>query len=215
MAELTFQARVESLTSISIATSPSPTELTQFLIDACNDIARKMKDLDPTSLDLYATVAVDQDAAFTVQGLFLYAELRDGTAGVYHMCEEISPRTARLYLDTNSLYKATYINPKSYIIEGAVKTIPAMTSVYEMNVAYFIADTTLDYNSTTIIKFPKNMYHAVALYASILTVENYMSNELVANKDSDMYKLAMSLKQDLTRDYESIFATLIKQREQK
>ena len=42
-----------------------------------------------------------------------------------------------------------------------------------------------------------------------------MSNELVANKDSDMYKLAMSLKQDLTRDYESIFATLIKQREQK
>jgi hypothetical protein len=59
------------------------------------------------------------------------------------------------------------------------------------------------------------MYHAVALYASILTVENYMSNELVANKDSDMYKLAMSLKQDLTRDYESIFATLIKQREQK
>ncbi len=206
-----FQTRVEALTSLTISTSPTTTELSQYLNDGVDDVARRLKELAPMELLNFSTVAAAQTNEPTLNGFFLFAELSDGT--LYHPCSQINPSDSKRYLDTNSLYKASYINPKCWVMDGKLYTAPAMDASYPCNVHYYTSPTVL-FSDSTITNFPTNYLDAVVIYASIKSLGNYMGNELITNKDVDDYKNAHEVKMSLTKDYEMIFAPLIKQQVQ-
>jgi len=211
MAEQTFVERVEDLTKLTVSDYVTDAAFVQFVVDGTNDIVRKIKDIAPRELVHYATKKSDDDAgSFDVKGVFLFAELLDGAGGIYRMCEEIPPNMAQLYADTNSLHKATYINPKCYVIVNKVYTIPTYNVVNTANIYYFVADSADTIGDYELTNFPKNMHYALGLYLSIKVIDAYMSNELFINKDSDLYKLTILRRDSFVKDYNSVFVTMIK-----
>tara|TARA_Y100001938_G_scaffold58185_1_gene81419 strand:+ start:25887 stop:27230 length:1344 start_codon:yes stop_codon:yes gene_type:complete len=183
-----FEAQVEALTSLSITSSSSPTqtELSDFLSDGAmeviNAMPQRLKYLCATE-DTFNSAAVGSEAKVLKSGQVLSVQRTDGT--VLYPCREIPANLAGRAADstfaTGHMESATQTDPVYYIYNGKINSLPATLAnggsasnkYLEINrpaVAY-----THDSMDDSVASFPLQYEYLVPLYASIKSLQNAMA----------------------------------------
>ena len=124
----TFEAQVEALTSLSIdgSSSPTQTELTQFLTDGAaeviNSMPRKLKFLCATE-DTFTSTAVGSESETLESGQILQVTRNDGT--IEQPCREIPAMLRGRASDSDDMIAATATDPVYYVYDGKINSLPA------------------------------------------------------------------------------------------
>ena len=123
----TFQAQVEGLTGLSIGTSPTTAELTQFLTDGAKDVINKISAIHPDKINLFCTESVlSDDTGLTVDSGVVASVVRaNGVEAEVYPALEINPAIRYRASDSTSIYYQTKQNPAYYILNGKLHVIPA------------------------------------------------------------------------------------------
>jgi len=184
----TFQAQVEGLTGLSIGTSPSTTELTDFLKDGVIDVTNRCIQAKPQNKDLFMNVTgiqVSQGANIDAADIISVVRADGVTSGAFRSCRKISPSLQSRVTDTESLHFASKFNPVYMInADGTVHVFPAPSdnSGKDSYKVYYVNNTPLDGSGTaltfadsTLGYFPADKVYLVVIYAGIKSLENAMS----------------------------------------
>ena len=180
-----FEAQVEALTSLSITSSSSPTqtELSDFLSDGAmeviNAMPQRLKYLCATE-DTFNSAAVGSEAEVLKSGQVLSVQRTDGT--VLYPCREIPANLAGRAADstfaTGHMESATQTDPVYYIYNGKINSLPATLAnggsasnkYLEINrPAVSYAHDSMD---DSVASFPLQYEYLVPLYASIKSLQN-------------------------------------------
>ena len=183
-----FEAQVEALTSLSITSSSSPTqtELSDFLSDGAmeviNAMPQRLKYLCATE-DTFNSAAVGSEAEVLKSGQVLSVQRTDGT--VLYPCREIPANLAGRAADstfaTGHMESATQTDPVYYIYNGKINSLPATLAnggsasnkYLEINrPAVSYAHDSMD---DSVASFPLQYEYLVPLYASIKSLQNAMA----------------------------------------
>ena len=125
-----FQAQVEGLTSLSVGTTPTTGELTQFLKDGVLDVTNRWLVIRPQDKGQFTRESAEQtsNASLDLNGAEIVSIVReDGvTSNNWRPCRQISPAQQYLVTDTESLSFASKINP-AYMVgdAGKISVFPA------------------------------------------------------------------------------------------
>ena len=187
----TFEAQVEGLTSLTITSSSSPTqtELSDFLSDGASEIInampQRLKYLCATE-DTFNSAAFGSEPKPLTSGQVLSVSRTDGN--VYYPCREIPAATAGRVSDSSAfasshMEKATDTDPVYYIYRGRINSLPATLSgggsaanryleVNRPSVAY-----THSSMATSLESFPLEYEYLVVTYASIKSLQNAMGDK--------------------------------------
>ncbi len=183
-----FEAQVEALTSLSITSSSSPTqtELSDFLSDGAmeviNAMPQRLKYLCATE-DTFNSAAVGSEAEVLKSGQVLSVQRTDGT--VLYPCREIPANLAGRAADstfaTGHMESATQTDPVYYIYNGKINSLPATLAnggsasnkYLEINrpAVSYVHDSMDD----SVASFPLQYEYLVPLYASIKSLQNAMA----------------------------------------
>ena len=186
----TFEAQVEALTGIAIdgSSSPTQTELTQFLIDGVLDVTEKWLVGHPQDRELFMDETVLQVAqGANIDGAEIISVVRaDGvTAGDFRPCRKISPAQQTQVLDPESLSFASKYHPVYMLnTDNTVKVFPVPDDnagkdsykIYYVNNAPKDGDgNALTFADSTLRSFPADKVYLVSLYAAIKSINNNMA----------------------------------------
>jgi hypothetical protein len=178
----TFEAQVEALTSLSIdgSSTPTQTELSQFLTDGAKEILnalpRSRQSLFTTSNDLNSS-----SPNFTVLGSEVFSVTRDdGT--INQPCRIVRPELNGRIRDADDMMAATTTDPAYYIINNILSVVPEPTNAQNAHV------NTLNYpavafGDSAIAKFPDDAEYLVVIYACIKAIESVLTSE----EDIELY----------------------------
>ena len=159
----TFQEQVEGITQLSIGSTPTTSELTQFLSDGAEEVINIL----PSNLLVYCT---NQDT-FTSTAIDAESKILNGKkvidvfAGGYE-ARQINPKKKYEAARSTSINYATATDPVFYIQNNNINVLPAGISCKYNEVTY----PTVTYDSDNILNFPDNCEYLVTLYASIKTL---------------------------------------------
>lgn len=177
----TFEAQVEALTSLSIDSSSSPTqtELTQFLTDGAaeviNSMPRKLKFLCATEDDFTST-AVGSETETLESGQILQVTRHDGQ--IEQPCREIPAMLRGRASDSDDMIAATATDPVYYVYDGKINSLPASGNCKYLEVN----NPAVAFGASTIDNFPDEYEYLVPLYASIKSLQNALADR-ASNSD--------------------------------
>ena len=116
----TFQAQVEGLTSLSIGTSPSTAELTQYLKDGVIDVTNKCIAMNPSNIKLFTRVSAERSSnGLDINGAKIVSVVREaGIDNDWRNCKEVSPHLQSRVTDIGSLHFASKFNPVYSILDN-------------------------------------------------------------------------------------------------
>tara|TARA_R100000234_G_scaffold114480_1_gene89698 strand:+ start:690 stop:1523 length:834 start_codon:yes stop_codon:yes gene_type:complete len=131
----TFEAQVESITSIAIESSgsvPTQAQLTQYLTDGAKEILnylpRSKQSLFTTSNDLNGS-----SSSFTVLGSEIFSVTRDdGT--INQPCRAVSPALQGRIRDADDMMAATATDPAYYVTNNILVVVPTPTNAQNAHV---------------------------------------------------------------------------------
>ena len=171
----TFQAQVEGLTSLSIGTTPTTAELTQFLTDG----AREIINILPPSLLEYCTKYSEISSSTPMpigeainigKILFVTRDSAD-SSGFYQACRKIPAAFSGLVTDSSNLkYFASVTDPVFWIAGDGnnpnlyVKPNPTSD---QKALVHHVAFPAVAYNHDGIDNFPDGAEYLVILYAAM------------------------------------------------
>jgi len=193
----TFEEQVEALTSLSIdgSSSPTQTELSQFLSDGAMDVINAM----PPNLkmfcateDTFTSTAVGSEAETLDSARVLSVTRRDGSS-VEQPCRLITPELRGRAADSDDMNAATTTDPVYYIYDGKLNALPASGACKYLEVN----NPTVAYGDSSISNFPDEYEYLVPLYASIKSLQNVLGSK-VSNSDITTALTAMNTELDET-----------------
>jgi len=187
----TFQARVEGLTGLSVGTSPTTAELTEFLKDGVLEVTNRVLVLRPQDAQSFQrATAISDSQGVNVGGAQIISVLREADADgssdgstSWRECNLSVPALQSKLVDVNSLHYASKFNP-AYIIQDnhTINVYPTPSSNNGIKVYYVNEEprdvtngASLAYNHSDIKYFPNDKVYLVVLYASLRSLENAMS----------------------------------------
>lgn len=177
----TFEAQVEALTSLSIdgSSSPTQTELTQFLTDGAKEILTSLPDskkaLYTTSNDLNSS-----SVSYTVLGSEIFSVTRDdGT--INQPCRRIPAELNGRVRDTDDMMAATTTDPVYYVINNVLVVVPEPSNSNNAQVNV-LSYPSVAFGDSVIAKFPDEAEYLVPMYASIKSLQNALA-EKASNSD--------------------------------
>ena len=102
----TFQAQVEGITSLSVGTTPTTGELTQFLVDGVKEVVNRIMKYDPSKAILFtkSTDITDNSGTTVDSGIVLSVTRENGTVGNDEPASPISPAQRYRATDATSLH---------------------------------------------------------------------------------------------------------------
>ena len=185
----TFEARVEGLTGLSIDGSSSPTqsELTEFLKDGVLDVTDRITSLKPEQSGEFVRISSSsstQGALAADSGKLISVLRESGTDDDWRPASRISIDKQSRVTDSTSLEFATKYNPVYILSEdGAVLVFPAPSSSSTQYKLYYVNGTPTDvtngaslaYTHSDIKYFPENKVYLVVLYAACQSLLNALS----------------------------------------
>ena len=184
----TFEAQVEGQTGLSIdgSSSPTQTELTQFLKDGVIDVTNRCLSINPREANNFSRESAEQTSnGINVGSSKILSVVReDGNDGQWYPCRKESIGLQYKVTDTSSLHYASKYNPVYMITQNRnvhVYPAPSTSGNDTFKVLYVNYDpeesdgTDLQYDSTGIKWFPDDKVYLVILYASIKSLENSLS----------------------------------------
>jgi len=179
----TFEKQIEGLTKITISdsgTSPTQSEITQFLRDGVKDIIRKlMASGAPTSiLSSFATLETITNSNGLESPSNVIISVTRGDGEFQNPAKEIPALMKGRVSDSSSLFFASKYNPVYYLESGKIyiKPNPSTGSVDNGEIQHVIFDNQVSYNSVSIANFPKSTEYLVVYFASALSCLNAASN---------------------------------------
>ena len=167
-----FEQRVESLTQLALtsSSSPSQSDITQYLRDAVKDIVRKSISYGGNALHMFAKKeTITASTGVTSDGGYVLSVLRhDGT--VLNPARQVPMDIKGRVTDTDSLFFASKYNPVYYVEEDKIyiKPDPTSSSNDYGEVVHISYDPALNYASLDIANFPNNSEYLVVLYAAAM-----------------------------------------------
>jgi len=171
----TFQVQVEGLTQLSVGTTPTTGELTQFLVDGVKEVTNRIIQIRPESAHLFATTATLDGSPETVNvdsGVVLNVWRENGTASQLEGATEIDADMRYRASDSTSLAFRSKYNPAWFWAGNIVNIVPTPgSSGDEATVKYVAYDTTVAVDSSTVTNFPDQYEYLVALYASFKSLQ--------------------------------------------
>jgi hypothetical protein len=182
----TFEAQVEGLTSLSIdgSSSPTQTELTQFLTDGAKEI---LTALPMDKKMMYSTSsALDNSTTYlTLGGSEVLGVMRDdGT--INQPCRRIPSTLSGRAQDSAEMIYGTTSDPVWWIVNNILSVYPEPSSAGAT--VQILAYPAVAYGDSAITKFPDEAEYLVPLYASVKTLQNKMASmmdEIPRNSDQD------------------------------
>ena len=181
----TFQAQIEGLTGLSIGTSPTTGEVTQFLTDGVLEVTDRIIRLSPGEVSSFLRQSAEQTSnGFNPGTNKVISVLREtGTNNDWRPCTLISSDLQSRVNDVGSLYYASKYSPVYYITQNRnVHVAPdpgGSDNTYK--VLYVNTDpengsgNDLGYGDNTIKWFPEDKVYLVVIYAAIRSLGNALS----------------------------------------
>jgi hypothetical protein len=182
----TFQAQVEGLTGLSIGTSPTSSELSQFLKDGVLDVTNKTLATQPERSEEFQAVSAEQTSNdnLTINGRILSVIREADTNNDWRRCTQVPSHLQSRVTDKDSLYYASAFNPV-YVVgdNSTISVFPAPGSTTKAFKVYYINNNPkgdgiadeLAAGHSSIGYFPKDLVSLVVLYASVKSLENALS----------------------------------------
>ena len=184
-----FQEQTMGITGLTIdasSTAPSRAEFSTFLNDGVIDVTDRHLRMRPSDDHLFLAVSAEQTSqGLDLNGARITSVIREsGTDNDWRKCSKINPSKQGQAVATGSLHLATTHNPVYTILDnGGVSVFPAPGSdpntfkVYYVNNSPVETDgSALDHASTGIKYFPNDKIYLVILYASIKSLQSYLSS---------------------------------------
>lgn len=190
----TFEARVEALSGLDIdgSSSPTQTELTEFLKDGIIDVTQRVIALSPAeSIYFQRESATYADNGLDLGGAKVISVVReneidgssDGSTS-WRECRQISPSKQSRVVDSTSLEYATKYNPVYMIGDSGINVYPTPDGTNDGYKVYYVNnvpidktnEVTLTYAHSDIKYFPNDKYYLVILYASCQSLLNNLSS---------------------------------------
>ena len=219
----TFQAQVEGLTSLSVSTTPTTGELTEFLKDGVNDVTHRWLAVRPQDILNFQreSAIIDSNSGFDVGGAKIISVMReageDGSSDgstAWRQCRQIAAGQQSRVVDTDSLSFASQYNP-AYIIDdnGKVNVYPVASSNNGYRVFYVnnvptdeTNEASLTYAHSDIKYFPNDKVYLVVMYAAMKALEAQIAVYTIDEEDLELVQgLSVSLT-SLRQEYDAAFA---------
>lgn len=191
-----FQEQVEGLTGLSIGTSPTTSELSQFLKDGVLDVTNRVLAMRPQDIDNFQreSATIDSNGGLDLGGAKIISVIREAnvdgssdTAVAWKPCRKISPALQSEVQDTSSLNYASIHSPV-YIIDdnNKINVYPVASADNGYKVYYVNNVPTDETNGIALIHshsdikyFPNDKIYLVSIYAAIQSLQNAMSAKLL------------------------------------
>ncbi len=211
----TFQAQVEGLTGLSIGTSPTTGELTEFLKDGVIDVTNKCIQFKPQDTIKFQRESGTQNSnGFHPKGAKIISVLREANADgdadgstAWRNCRYIPAHMQSRVVDTDSLHFASIYNPV-YTIDNnnTVFVYPTPDSTNDGYNVFYVnnvptdetGSSSLAYDDVDIKYFPADKVYLVVMYAGIKSLQNAMS-ALHGNSDISTAFTAINTELDETQ----------------
>jgi len=184
-----FQEQTMGITGLTIdasSTAPSRAEFSTFLNDGVIDVTDRHLRMRPSDDHLFLAVSAEQTSqGLDLNGAKITSVVREsGTNNDWRKCSKIHPSKQGQAVSSGSIHLATTHNPVYTILDnGGISVFPAPDSdpntfkVYYVNNSPVETDgSALDHASTGIKYFPNDKIHLVILYASIKSLQSYLSS---------------------------------------
>ena len=182
----TFEAQVEGLTSLSIdgSSSPTQTELTQFLTDGAKEVLTALP-MDKKVM-YYTSNALNNSTTYlTLGGSEILGVMRDdGT--INQPCRRIPSSMSGRAQDSAEMIYGTTSDPVWWIVNNILSIYPEPSSAGAT--VQTLAYPAVAYGDSSITRFPDEAEYLVPLYASVKTLQNKMASmmdEIPRNSDQD------------------------------
>ena len=215
----TFEAQVQALTSITLSGSTTPTqsELSQFLKDGVLDVTSKWLKVSSKDGSLFTAKGATQSSqGYSQSGAKIVSVMReagsdgdaDGTT-VWRKCRRIDDDLQSKVVDSNSIYYATKEDPVYLIHEdGKVHVYPVPDGTNDGYVVYFInnnpqnaSGVALVYSHSDLKYFPKDKIPLVVIYAAIKVIEAKLSSYTIEDEDIELVQALQAILASLKDDY--------------
>ena len=165
----TFEERVEGLTGLTIdgTSSPTQSELSQFLKDGVSDVINRLLKVDRDAVISMGVVSSVSSTGTIIDGKILDAWGSDGTNE--HPAQFVSTSIGRRSADSSSLHYRSKYNPCYYREGKRVVLKPDGGSV--LHITY----PSVTYDQSNIYNVPEQYLPLIMLYASFRSLDNALS----------------------------------------
>ena len=172
----TFKQQVEGITSLTIGTTPTNDELSQFLVDGTKEVVNRIITVRPDELMKFTLSTHDSnDSGVTVSGQLLSVVREHDSTTILRPCNMIDARDRYEASNSDSLKYRSKYNPGFYILNGKLHTVPASAGsnndTIVTQVAYAVNQ---GHSSSSIDNFPDEYEYLVVLYASMRSLHASM-----------------------------------------
>ena len=121
----TFQAQVEGITQLTVGTTPTTGELTQFLTDGVIEVTNRIISVNPLEMPKFTISTTDSaNNGVTVEGQVLSVVREHDSATILRPCTQIDPMLRYEATDTDSLSYRSKYNPGFYSLNGKIFLVP-------------------------------------------------------------------------------------------
>ena len=198
----TFEAQVEGLTGLSIGTSPTTNELTQFLKDGVIDVTNRSITINPGEAGLFGRESSISDSqGLSVGGAKILYVMREGNidgssdgSASWYPCKKISMSMQSRVVDPDSLFYSSLYNPVYTMnSDKTINVYPIPSSNNGFKVFYvneeprdITNNAALTYAHSNIKYFPNDKVYLVVIYASIKSLGNALSAKTKSNLSIDV-----------------------------
>ena len=194
----TFQVQVEGLTSLSIGTTPTAAELSEFLKDGVIDVTNRWLAMKPQDIEDFVRGSSTQSSnGFATSGANIVSVIREAGADgdtdgstAWEPCRKVPSSMRSRVVDVDSLSYASKYNPV-YIINNnsAVNVYPVPDGTDDGYRVYYVnnepkGDGIVDElaaGHSTIGYFPKDKVYLVVLYASMRSLQANMGATTISD----------------------------------
>ena len=172
----TFKAQVQGLTSITVGTTPTDDELSQFLVDGTKEVVNRIIVIRPNEMSKFTNTSTDSSNSGIVStGQILSVVRHHDSTSILRPCQMIDPKDRYETNDSSSLKYRSKYNPGFYILNGKIYTVPASAgSNNDAVVTQVTFAVNQGHSSSSIDNFPDEYEYLVVLYASMRTLQANM-----------------------------------------
>jgi hypothetical protein len=121
----TFQAQVEGVTQLTVVTTPTTGELTQFLTDGVKEVINRIISIRPDEASKFSISSSDStNAGIAVEGQVISVVREHDSASILRPCSPIDPGNRYESTDVDSLRYRSKYNPGFYQLNGKIFLVP-------------------------------------------------------------------------------------------
>jgi len=210
---MAFIDQVQDLTSLTVSSVSSNSELSQFLSDGVIDVTNRWLAIKPGDVELFAAVTTEQTSnGVDLHGARIISVIREnGVNNQWRSCRKIAASNQYDVTDKESLEYASSTNPAYMIDEnGLISVFPtpgadpnAFKVYYVNNIPQDDGGAALAHDDTTIKYFPNDKIYLVIMYAGLRLIQTQLgyTGPSVAGTASELTNITQLDAENTIDDY--------------